>query len=161
MSKPLVYLCGPITGLNYKGAKDWRDYAGTWFKEFDIDVLSPMRGKEYLAHIEKFSPDGEGQTVMSTPPAIVKRDTFDVTKRADLILANLLGAKITSIGSVFEFGLAYGNNVPIIAAMETHDDEVPENNNIHDHAFIRQTALCYGTLEEALVATRIFLMTGI
>jgi hypothetical protein len=43
-----VYLAGPISGLNYDGATEWRiGFAGA-LAEVGIKGLSPMRAKEYL-----------------------------------------------------------------------------------------------------------------
>jgi hypothetical protein len=32
----LVYLAGPISGLNFEGATDWREHAKSYLKEFGI-----------------------------------------------------------------------------------------------------------------------------
>jgi predicted small integral membrane protein len=50
---PTVYLAGPIAGLSYKGATDWRDQAIASLAEAGIRGLSPMRAKEYLRGAEK------------------------------------------------------------------------------------------------------------
>ena len=44
-----IYLAGPICGLTYDGAQEWRD---TFRKEIDprIEAFSPLRGKEYLGY---------------------------------------------------------------------------------------------------------------
>jgi len=44
-----VYLAGPITGLSYEKAVDWRRYAQiVLLEEGDIVAVSPMRSKDYL-----------------------------------------------------------------------------------------------------------------
>ncbi len=84
-----VYLSGPITGLDYKGCTDWREYARTWLADLNIEGLSPMRGKEYL--------EGKG---------------------CDFMLCNLLGAKQVSIGTMIELGWADLSRTPVVLVME-------------------------------------------
>src|SRR5689334_14211258 len=97
--KPQVYLAGPITGLSYAGSTDWRHYAINKLANAGIKGWSPMRGKEYLAQLEKISGTGEEYVhlgAMSTPKGVINRDRWDAT-RCDLLLANLLGATQVSI----------------------------------------------------------------
>ena len=41
-----VYLAGPITGLTYDGATDWRHAVAADLNSVGIKGLSPMRGKD-------------------------------------------------------------------------------------------------------------------
>jgi hypothetical protein len=84
-------LAGPITGCSYEGATDWREYAGKRLAP-EISGLSPMRGKEYLLHLQSISGTGEEYAhfgVLSLPRGIMTRDRFDCT-RCDVLLVNLL-----------------------------------------------------------------------
>src|SRR5260221_181803 len=54
-----VYLAGPITGLDYAGATDWRNEAKLQLALEGITGLSPMRGKEYLSAVKEFTMDGD------------------------------------------------------------------------------------------------------
>lgn len=152
MSK-LVYLAGPITGLSYGGATDWREHArGVLAPE--ITGLSPMRGKEYLASIEKISGTGEEYAHMgclSLPRGVMTRDRFDCT-RCDVLLVNLLGAKAVSIGTVMEIAWADSVRTPIVCAIEP-------TGNPHEHMMI-QEALGYRvpSLNEALHIVRAILL---
>ncbi len=138
-----VYLVGPITGLSYDGATDWRKQAKDFLKEYGISGLSPMRGKDYLLK-ETNIEDKYDKHVMSTSRGIMVRDYFDCTK-AGVILANFLGAKKASIGSAMECAWAYANHTPLIVCME-------ENGNPHDHAMIREaTGYRVTSLEEGLM----------
>lgn len=47
--KYLAYLAGPITGLNFNNAIDWREKIIELLPE-DIVGISPLRGKNYLAN---------------------------------------------------------------------------------------------------------------
>jgi nucleoside 2-deoxyribosyltransferase len=124
-----VYLAGGIAGMSYDEAVAWREYAISKFR-FNIIGLSPMRGKAYLAG-EKQIADSYADKLLSTQRAITVRDHFD-TRRADLVLMNLLNAKHVSIGTMIEIGWASAYRVPIILVME--DD------NLHDHAMVRECA---------------------
>lgn len=123
-----VYLAGPISGLSYGGCTDWREYAKSELAKEGIIGVSPMRAKEYLA--EEMNIKDSYNTVLSCGKGITTRDRFD-TKNCNLVLANLLGAKKVSIGTVLEFGWADAYRNPIIAVME-------KSGNPHDHAMIKE-----------------------
>jgi len=42
-----IYLAGPISGLTFEGAQDWRNYFTSKISP-EIDCFSPLRGKDYL-----------------------------------------------------------------------------------------------------------------
>jgi nucleoside 2-deoxyribosyltransferase len=140
-----VYLAGPITGLDYEGATDWR-YAATRLLAPEIKALSPMRGKEYLSHVKEFTMDGDRYSpfsVMSSNRGIMTRDRWDAT-RCDVLLVNLLGAKRVSIGTVMEIAWADAVRTPIVCIME------PEGNP-HEHGMILEAiGFRVPGLEEAL-----------
>ena len=48
MMSKLVYLAGPIKGLNYEGCTSWREYAAKELAKDGIEALSPMRAKDFL-----------------------------------------------------------------------------------------------------------------
>jgi len=121
-----VYLCGPITGLSYGATTNWRKYVAEHVAS-DIVALSPMRGKEYLAHEKEIGHSYE-DTIMSNARSITARDRYDV-KTSDIMLANLLGATSRSIGSIVEFGWADAFGTPIVLVME------PEANT-HEHPIL-------------------------
>jgi hypothetical protein len=131
--KNLVYLAGPITGLQWEGATGWRE----WIKKnvpYHIQTISPLRGKQYL---EKRSSD-DGQILdsydgypLSSQKGINARDHWDCT-RASLVFVNLIGATRVSIGTVMEIAWAFTHGVPVILCIDP--------GNIHDHAMIRESA---------------------
>jgi len=144
MNKGRVYLAGPIGGLSYGGATDWREELTRRFAEVGIEALSPMRGKGYLSRLEVMpSHVPSSKTPLSTPRGINTRDCWDAT-RCDVLLVNFLGAQKPSFGSVLEIGYAHGADPrkPIVLAIE------PEN--IHYHAMILDCAgYVVGSLDEA------------
>lgn len=138
-----VYLAGPITGLDYAGAIDWREDAKK--KLTGVEALNPMRGKEYLSKVKEFTSDGDTYkpfSVMSSNRGITTRDRFDAT-HCDILLVNFLGAKKVSIGTVMEIAWADANRTPIVVAME-------ETGNPHEHGMVTE---CIGfrvaSLDEA------------
>lgn len=148
-----VYLAGPISGLNYEGATDWREYAKGELEKSGIKGLSPMRAKDFLKGVEHFTKEcvNEGTYgALASPRGIMTRDRFDAT-RCDVLLVNLLGAKSVSIGTVMEIAWADAVRTPIVCAIEP-------TGNVHEHAMIDQ-ALGYrvSTLEEAIHIVRAIL----
>ena len=144
----IVYLAGPITGLAYGEAEDWRAYAKAVLAP-QIKAISPLRGEDYLASLGKLSGTGEEYThlgVLSLPRGVMTRDFFDAN-RCDVLLVNLLGATKVSIGTVMEIAWVFARQKPIVVAMEP--------DNVHRHMMIDQ-AIGYqiATLDEALDVVR-------
>lgn len=131
-----VYLYGPITGLTYAGAQDWRAWMRDQLAPHGIDAVSPLRFKHYLAQLSKISGHGREYSdmgVLSAQQGVLTRDKFDVL-RADMLLGNFLAAKIPSIGSMFEQAWAHLHHKPIAVAIEE-----PGSGNPHDHMFFNGT----------------------
>lgn len=151
---PTVYLAGPITGLSYGESVDWREYATTILATQGIKGLSPMRAKDHLKGIMDFTSAGDpykASSVISSNRGIMTRDRWDAT-RCDVILANLLGAKTVSIGTVMEIAWADKCRVPIVCAMESEG-------NLHEHGMISEAiGFRVTTLDEALHAVKALLL---
>lgn len=129
MSKPSIYLCGPITGLSYEEARNgWRREFASYI-DSRIDIYSPMRQEGHLAEIQTI--EHKPYTgVLSSAKAIVAKDFLDV-QRATLIVANFIGAKDKSTGSTCEIAWAYSFQKPVFVIME------PEGNP-HDSFFLME-----------------------
>jgi nucleoside 2-deoxyribosyltransferase len=128
-----AYLAGPITGLSYDGATDWRDLAVRELAPFGIKALSPLRSKEYLRGVESFSADGDvyrDLSMLSTNRGIMTRDRHDATT-CDVLLVNLLGAARISIGTVMEIAWADACRTPVVCAIEPAG-------NPHEHGMITE-----------------------
>lgn len=133
MSK-IVYLYGPITGKTYAAAEDWRGWMKAELAPHGIEAISPLRFKDYLANLAELSGHGREYAalgVLSTPPAVLARDKFDV-HRAAMLAGNFLGADRVSIGSCFEQAWAHRAHIPVATAIEPIG-------NPHDHMFFNQT----------------------
>jgi hypothetical protein len=153
MKPYLIYLAGPISGLNYDGATSWRVHVRREIEYQSgnaIACASPMRHKEYLTG-EVAIGDSYEDTVLSSQRGIFHRDKFDAT-RCDLLFVNLLGATKVSIGTVMEIAWANGRDIPIVLAME-------KEGNPHEHAMLREAcAFRCPTVEEAMhVAMKVLL----
>lgn len=144
--QPTVYLAGPITGLNFKGATGWREYAIQKLAVNGIKGLSPMRAKEYLASLPSISGHGTEYAdfgAFATARGVMTRDFFDCT-RCDVVLVNFLEAKDVSVGTCMEIAWAFQARTPVIVARSKDD-------KIHNHMMLTQA---YGfelkTLDAAL-----------
>lgn len=151
-----VYLAGPITGCTYGECTNWRDGVKQHLEDVSnghIVGYSPLRSKEYLKDEKKildFYPDTF--SVMSTQRGIYTRDRFDV-KSSDLVLVNMIGAQIVSIGTVMEVAWADAWDIPIVYVTEK------DVKNIHDHSMMREACpFTVHSLEEAVLLTKKILM---
>jgi nucleoside 2-deoxyribosyltransferase len=133
MTKPTVYLAGPISGESFAGASDWRDFATERLATAGIIALSPLRHKTYLAE-EKSIQDSYSEFALSTAQAITARDRFDV-QRCDVVLMYLVGAKKVSIGTMIEAGWADAFRKPVVLVLEDPTQKV-----LHEHE--RLTTIC-------------------
>lgn len=140
-----VYLAGPISGLGYGAAVNWRETMVADFAKVGIKGLSPMRCKEYLsgmADLEANCREYGEINVLSSPLGITTRDRFDCT-RCDVLFVNLLGADRVSIGTMMELAWADLVRTPIVCAMEP-------TGNVHDHAMVNSVInFKVGSLDEA------------
>ncbi len=125
-----VYLAGPITGLAWGDAVDWRERAIDLLPAHIIGV-SPLRGKDYLSQEEDLKDHYPELHPMSTEDGIMTRDFFDVM-RADALLVNFLGATRVSIGTVMEISWAHMLRKPVVVVME--------ETNIHQHSMLRKAS---------------------
>ena len=148
--KKLVYLAGPISGLSYEGATNWRQYAIT--KLHPLVGLSPMRGKDYL--LDELDIDANTDYgILSTAKAIVARDRFDC-QRADCILFNLSESQKVSIGTMIEFGWADAARIPKVV--------VTGDNTVHTHAMVNQLSdFVAKDLDEGINIVKTILVDGI
>jgi nucleoside 2-deoxyribosyltransferase len=145
-----VYLAGPIKGLTYGEAADWRKTAAEWLWRRGIGVLSPMRYKEYLSDVGPLG-DNYANHPTSSGKGIYRRDHFDVS-RCDVVLMNLEGAERVSIGTMIEAGQADMCDKPVVLVME--------RGNCHEHAILENIAgFIVPTLAEGLIVVAALLDT--
>lgn len=150
MVNKCVYLAGPISGLTWNEATDWRQEVSNQLLRGGIKAISPLRAKVYLRecgpikdHYTDNDIDVAAFTNMSTPRGITTRDKFDCT-RCSVIFVNLLGTTKVSIGTMIELGWANAHNIPVVLVIE-------EKDNIHDHAMVNElTGFRVKTIEEGI-----------
>lgn len=151
MSKPMVYLAGPIAGQTYDESVGWREWATAELGLYGISALSPMRAKNYLSSYNgkldskdgaPIMKDGYDEFPLSTDDAITARDRMDVM-RSDLVLFHFPpGLDRVSIGTCIEFGWADAFRKPRVVSM---------SDDVHNHAMIRSlTDFKAKSVEEAV-----------
>ena len=151
---PVIYVCGPMAGLNWRRMGDWREEVAERMP--DCEIRSPTRGKDWIRRAKNISGLAYDEKPFGSVTAIIKRDHWDV-RSADLVLANFLdpsmvtikdilkehglspkdlrisekildlGTEQASIGSMVEYGFAYAYHTPVIAIMR--------EKSIHRHVF--------------------------
>lgn len=138
-----VYLAGPITGLTFDEADDWRQVAIEKLEYGGVTPLSPLRAEKYLAKYGKLTDQYLGETPMVTDRGIMVRDHWDVS-RCDAVLFYLKGAERVSIGTVMELAWAYAYRKPVVVVIE-------DEGNVHEHSMVRE-AIDYRveSLDEAI-----------
>lgn len=131
MASRLVYLAGPITGCDYNGATEWREFAREQLAARGVDSISPMDGKYYLAD-ETSIGDHYDDTLLSTKRGITCKDRHSVM-RSDVVLFNFLGATRMSGGSFIEAGWADAFRKPVIYVIE-------DEGNPNEHGMMHEIA---------------------
>ena len=122
-----VYLAGPIRGLTFQGANQWRtEFAAS---VYPCITVSPMRGKDNLDREDAIRDDYK-DNLDANARATLSRDTFDV-RNCDMLIANLLGAYEVSIGTMIELGMAHTLHKPIGIVIEPYG-------NPNEHAWLDQ-----------------------
>jgi len=115
-----VYLAGPITGLVYKEASNWRKQAKEELEAAGIEAYDPLRGKEALAKKRKpIAVDSESDLdgALNTSRAIMTRDYQDCVN-ADALLVNFKGIEKISAGTVMEVAWAYHLRIPVVVIID-------------------------------------------
>lgn len=175
-----VYLAGPIVGVEYGEARNgWRSefeallHRKPWQTEPDevtgwgisghiatsphIHCLSPLRGRSILQSNEVVAPGLEFtiDDPLENAKSMLARDTNDI-RMADLVVANLSGAKRAALGTTAELGFAYALNKPVVLIMEK-DPSV-----FHYHGFIVGIASFWvETVPEAVEVVRTLMTPGV
>ena len=142
MNQPTAYLAGPITGMTFENATDWREHTKKRLADVGITGFSPLRAKQYIGELGGRVRDQYDTFPLSTASGIICRDRYDATHR-DIVLVNMLGAEKVSIGTVMEIAWADAFRVPIVLVME--------EGNIHTHAMLTEvSSYIVPTLDEGI-----------
>lgn len=142
MHKPLfIYLVHPMSGLKWEEVERYYTKAKTELDAAGYYTMHPMCAKSELKN-NKFDPKAaESHSPVVSPHAITRRDHWMVRK-ADVVFADLSGAKEKSIGCISEVSAAY--------ELGKHTIGVMEKGNCHEHAFMfEQFDIVFRTYDEA------------
>lgn len=161
-----VYMAGPISGLTYDGAENWRDYVkkhletettpcltmvGDRFRMTAIQALSPLRNQEYLRQAGELTQEAKEclqfNDPLTLPMGLTNRDRFDAT-RCDVLFVNFQGASRPSLGTAMEIAWADLSRIPIVIVTDP-------DGNPNDHAMITScaTAIVH-SLDEGIRVTK-------
>lgn len=137
-----IYLAGPISGLTWNEATEWRNTITPVLKELGYNVLNPLTGKDFLEDKGVIQPNiQQHESVLAKYPVIYNMDMFRV-RQSDILLVNFRGCKIVSIGTVSEINLAHEKDKLVILIMD--------KDNIHNHPFITERSIVVETMGEAI-----------
>ena len=141
-----IYLAGPISGVSWDTATEWRRDFSKKLQRISpvLHAASPLRKKEYLSGRESIATFvEESLSPLSTARGIMTRDHWDCMD-SHLIVANLLGTQRVSIGTVMEIAWAHAYRKPLILVME-------KTGNPHDHPMITEaTGFRVDNLDDAV-----------
>jgi nucleoside 2-deoxyribosyltransferase len=142
VQKVYLYLGGPITGIKYKKANQWRELVKSRLPKW-IVCVSPMRHENPLARGKLGIIKNQSEEyVLKYQKRITSCCRNDI-KRCDIIFLNLLGIKMVSIGTIIELGWADMLGKHIVVAMRRH--------NIHHHVMTREIPdIVVDNLQEAI-----------
>jgi nucleoside 2-deoxyribosyltransferase len=155
-----VYLSGPITGMEYGGARfGWRKEFADQMEQ-GIEVLSPMRHEGHLAEMQEAMSvealkkfEVENHHLFSHHTMIVAKDRLDI-EESTVVVVNLLGAKAPSQGTIWEMGYAAAKGKQIIVIRDPAD-------SVHTSPFITTGNVIVNTLQDAVKVINSLLSTGV
>ena len=126
-----IYCAHQITGLSGQEVFDYYEHTKHILEDYGYDVFLPVIGKKFLENESSIKSQGYTHNPLATNHFIYTRDKWMV-KKCDILYANLAGMTNASIGCCMELAWAADNGKHVIVVME--DD------NIHNHCFISESA---------------------
>ena len=122
---PIVYLAGPVMGLSWTDATNWRYIAAMQFAKHGVDTLSPLRDMPVPEDPTEYTLGGTmANTPLGTRSYVGLRSFVDV-RRSDVILAECNTLRPVSLGTLLEIGAAYALNKPtVLWASQGHSHPV-------------------------------------
>ena len=138
-----IYMAHPITGLQGKEVINYYSETKDFLSDIGYEVYCPMIAKGYMISEKEFKSHGYDGNPIALNHAIKERDKWMV-KSSKVLLLDLSGSKNVSIGCVMELAWAeeFGN----------HTIVVMEKDNIHNHAFVLESAdIVFDNIDDARV----------
>jgi nucleoside 2-deoxyribosyltransferase len=124
MSKPRIYLAGPIGHLSFEGATAWRNKAAQMLSQLGIAAYSPMRKKDFLAGEEPLpTRPNVHEHPLGTSKGIMTRDHRDCVT-ADAVLFNFSGVQRVSLGSAMELAWCFDRHIPTVVVAEKDNPNI-------------------------------------
>lgn len=135
-----LYLAHPISLNNAEEIISYFD-AVTLSLQNWYDILSPMYEKDYLRIEKSLRSEGYENPIICNH-AIFERDLWMV-KNCEVLLCDFTGSSTASIGCCMELAVA--------SWLHKHTVVVLPEDNIHNHAFIKEAAdVIFTTLDDAI-----------
>lgn len=134
-NQPRVYLAGPMKGRSVESATGWREELRALLAP-EIVCYSPMRQVAECAGSNGRVEASYAHHVLHNQKSLTTRDRLDVM-RADLVIVNVLGAEVVSIGTCIEVGWADAFRVPIVLIDDTDGTTWMST---HAHPMLREAA---------------------
>lgn len=129
--KPTIYLGGPMSGLTWRDALEWRRTVEDKLHS-QWRLISPVKqqvGQDLDEIITVQSQDDNKLLLHHTATGVTSQDEFYIDQ-SDWLLCYFLNAQRVSIGTIWEIGYAWGKGKKILS--------VVEKGSIHDHPFVRR-----------------------
>lgn len=130
--KPTLYLAGPMSGLTWRQALEWRKQA-TDILHTHWRIINPVRHQVSVEQLDEIIPCGvqdDSHTALHLcATGLCAQDEFYIDQ-SDWLLCNYLDAVRPSFGTVWEQGYAWGRNKHILSVIEP--------GSLHDHPFVRR-----------------------
>ena len=146
---PSVYLGGPIAGLTYDEASDWREAATEACAALGYSVYSPMRGKDVLRPQYTHRVFGFNAEVSNGLLGPFARDMHDI-RRCDVMIAHIGTSEDVSIGTMIELGAAYALGKFVVVVLPNVRGRPYADTAGRLHPFVAGVATAVvGTIEEA------------
>jgi len=124
MSKPRIYLAGPIGFMSFEDATAWRNKATKLLAEFNIAAYSPMRKKNFLSGETSLpSRPNVADHPLATSKGIMARDHRDCVT-ADAVLFNFSGVTRISLGSAMEMAWCFDRHIPTVVVSEKDNPNI-------------------------------------
>jgi nucleoside 2-deoxyribosyltransferase len=144
--KPTLYLAGPMSGLTWRQALEWRKQA-TDVLHTQWRIINPVRHQVPTERLDEIIPcstqhNNKHVALHLTATGIASQDEFYIDQ-SDWIFCNFLDAVKPTFGSVWELGYAWGRRKHILSVIEP--------GSMHDHPFIRRRSHVFTpSLEDAI-----------
>lgn len=124
MSRPHIYLAGPIGGLTWDEASKWRDSVTTLLSPMECrSPLRPLNGVDlrdscFVTDSARLSNESVDTSKKLLPfGKLFDRDYADCHE-CDGVFVNFIGAKKQSVGTICEIAWAFRRGVPLVVVID-------------------------------------------